>query len=125
LLSSQDAVNAQGAALDAKLSDAYMHGDWSAFSAFVAPDYTASGDGFEWNRADLEREFPKIQLLEFRVERQRVKQLSPGVLLVSDIATMRETYDKQDISGRYVSSDVWVNRDGKWWLLVEQETRLK
>ena len=54
-----------------------------------------------------------------------MKQLSPGVLLVSNVATVRETYNGQDISGRYLSSVVSVLRDGKWLLLVEQEIPLK
>jgi len=121
----QPDANAQGGALDATLTDAYLRKDWAALSAIIAPDYYASGDGFEWGFADLQREFPKIQLADFHIERQRVKQLAPGVLLVSDVATVRETYGGQDISGRYLSTDVWVQRDGKWLLLVEQEIPLK
>lgn len=116
---------AKGAELDQRLTNTYLHRDWAALSTIVAPDYCGSGDGFEWNFSDLQREFPKIQLADFHIERQRVKQLAPGVLLVSDVATVRETYAGQDISGRYKSTDVWVLRDGKWLLLVEQETPLK
>jgi len=124
-LSNQDSINAQGAVLDKKLTDAYLHRDWATLSSFIAPDYYASGGGFEWNRTDLEREFPKIHLQDFHVERQRVKQLAPDALLVTDVATVHETYAGQDISGRLMSSDVWVQRDGKWFLLVEQEVPLK
>lgn len=116
-----ESVESIGAALDSKLTDAYMRKDWPALAAIVAPDYYASGDGFEWDYAALQREFPKIQLVDFHVEHRRVKQLAPGVILVSDVAMVRETYGAQDISGRYWSSDVWVKREGQWRLLVEQE----
>ncbi len=37
---------------------------------------------------------------------------------------MQETFDGEDISGRYCSN-VWVLRKGRWLLLVEQEVRLR
>jgi len=123
--SHQPDAKAQGDALDAKLTDAYLRKDWAALCEIAAPDYYAGGDGFEWGFADLQREFPKIQLADFRIERRRVKQLAPGVLLITDVAAIRETYAGKDISGRYLSTDVWVQRDAKWLLLVEQEVPLK
>jgi len=37
---------------------------------------------------------------------------------------MRETYGDRDISGRYWHGDIWLRRDGRWVLLVEQEVWL-
>jgi hypothetical protein len=85
---------------------------------------TAPGRGSSGIFTALQREFPKIHLSEFHLERQRVKPLSPDLILVNDTFTMRETYAGQDISGRYWSSDVWVRRGGRWLLLVEQELPL-
>jgi hypothetical protein len=99
--------------LDRALTGAYLQRDWRALSGLVAPEYYGAGQGFEWDFAALQREFPKIHLSEFHLERQRVKPLSPDLILVNDTFTMRETYAGQDISGRYWSSDVWVRRGGR------------
>ena len=118
-------ANAKGVELDGRLADIYLHKDALALAVIVAPDYYCSGDGFEWNREDLLREFPKINLSEFHIERRKVKQLSPRLLLINDIVSIRETYSGRDISGRYANSDIWVRRGGQWFLLVEQEIRLR
>jgi Domain of unknown function (DUF4440) len=113
-----------GMALNGRLTDAYRRGDWAALQALVAPDYSGITEDFEWDFASLKREFPKIRLIDSKVERQRVKLLSPDLILVNEVFTMSETFDGEDISGRYCSSNVWVRRNGRWLLLVEQEVRL-
>lgn len=112
-------------ALDNSLTNAYVHQDWNALSALVAPDYYGTGDGIEWDYAALKREFPKIHLTDARAEHQHVKTLGPDMLLINEDMTIRETYDGHDISGRYAMSDIWVRRNGSWSLLVEQELPLK
>ncbi|HTV58791.1 MAG TPA: nuclear transport factor 2 family protein [Verrucomicrobiae bacterium] len=115
----------EGAELDRRLTDTYLRHDSTALADLVAPDYYGTGEGFEWDFAALQREFPKIHLSELHLERQRVKRLAPHLVLVNDFVTMREIYGDQDISGRYWSSDIWVQRNGRWLLLVEQEVPLK
>jgi hypothetical protein len=70
------------------------------------------------------REFPKIRLSDLQVERRHVKWLTPDLLQINSVQTMQEVYDGHDISGRYWTSDIWVRRDGKWLLFVEQEILL-
>ena len=120
-----DDVSPEGAALDRRLSDAYLKQDWPALEKIVAPDYSVLTADGQWDYATLKREFPKIHAKSYQVERQVVKRLSADLILVNDVVTMEETYDGQDISGRYWMSDLWVRRDGKWLLLVEQEVPLK
>jgi hypothetical protein len=114
-----------GAILDARLTTAYHSGDWAALEALVAPDYLGITEDFEWDFASLKREFPKIRLIDSKMERQRVKRLASDLILVNDVFTMHETFDGEDISGRYCTSNVWVHRNGRWLLLVEQEVRLR
>ena len=117
--------SAEGAALDRQLTEAYLRQDWAALEKIVAPDYSGFTLDEQWNLSTLKREFPKVHLVDLMVERQQVKRLRPDLILVSDVFTMHETYSGQDISGRYWSSDIWVRRNGKWLLLVEQEVPLK
>ena len=118
-------TEATAVALDNNLTNAYLHQDWHALSAIVAPDYDGIGDGIEWDYAALRREFPKIHLVEAHAEHQHVKTLSPEMLLINEDMAIRETYDGHDISGRYAMSDIWVRRNGAWFLLVEEELPLK
>jgi len=117
--SSEDIV-ARGAELDRALNDAYLQRDWRALSSMVAPDYYGVTREIEWDYAKLEREFSKIHLTEFHLEKQHVKRLGPDQIMVNDIFTMRETYGGQDTSVRGVSSLIWIRRGGRWLLLVEQ-----
>ena len=50
-----------------------------------------------------------------------MKLLAPDLALVNYVMWMRETYDGKDMSGRYWYSQIWVRREGRWLLLVEQE----
>jgi hypothetical protein len=116
---------AEGAALDQQLTEVYLRQDRVALEKIVAPDYSGFTADEQWDFSALKREFPKIHLADMHVERQQVKRLGPDLILVNDVLTMHETYAGQDISGRYWTSDIWVRRNGKWLLLVEQEVPLK
>lgn len=118
-------VSAKGAELDRRLTEAYLRKDWTALEKFIAPDYAGFTPDEHWDFAGLKREFAKILMTDFHVERQQVRGISPDMILVNDVLTMKESYAGQDISGRYWTSDVWVRRNGKWLLLVEQEVPLK
>lgn len=113
-----------GAALNARLDDAYRQKDWAKLEELVAPDYLGITEDFEWSFADLKREFPKIRLTGSKIERQIVKRLTPDLILVNEVFWMQETFDGADISGRYSTSNIWVRRGERWLLLVEQEVRV-
>jgi hypothetical protein len=86
----------------------------------VAPDYYVF-DGAGGNIARLREAFPKIKTLGYKQEQPYVKILSADLVLVNHLMQMRETYDGKDMSGRYWYSQIWVRREGRWLLLVEQE----
>jgi ketosteroid isomerase-like protein len=46
------------------------------------------------------------------------------LVLLNQDAVLEETYDGEDISGRYRVTTVWARRDGRWRLLFEQEVPL-
>ena len=107
-------------------AEAYLHRDWKAAAVLLAPDYYVNAEGVEGDFAKLKEEFPKIQLFDYQVlSEPRVKSLAPDLALYNDTETMRETYAGRDISGHYWHGDIWVRRNGRWLLLVEQEGRLR
>jgi hypothetical protein len=113
------------ATLDQRLTDAYHIRDWSKLQSLLAPDYSAISEAAEWDLATLQREFPKIHLIDFKIEQRHIRRLSPDLLLINEVAFMHETYENDDTSGRYSNSDIWVRRNGRWLLLLEQEVRLR
>jgi hypothetical protein len=115
-----------GATLDQSLTDAWQSGQWTTLEPLIAPDYQGITEDPNWNFATLKTEFPKIRLRDSKIEKQTVRRLAYDLILVNDVFTMHETYNNQDISGRYSSSDIWVRRNNRsWLLLVEQEVRLR
>jgi hypothetical protein len=119
-----DAIETEVLELDKRLTDVYRRHDAQALLALVAPEYYGDAGDFEWDHDTLMREFPKIRLSDLRVERRHVKRLTPDIVQIDCVQTMQEVYDGQDISGRYWTSGIWVHRDGRWLLLVEQEIPL-
>ena len=123
-MAAKDPAVADVLALDHKYWEAERLKDWPAVVALVAPDYYSIGEDFESDYKELQSEFPKIQLYDYHIGSPHVRRLSNDSILVSYVATMHETYDGKDISGRYWCSTLWVQRNKKWLLLVEEEVRL-
>lgn len=111
--------------LDHRYAEAWRQGDWATVASLMAPDYWGGGADFSWNLETLRQEFPKVKLLEYQNDPKRVQALGPNAVLLSYVTRMRETYDGEDISGRYGYSQIWVRRVGGWRLLVEQEIPLR
>lgn len=121
-----DSVKAAVIAAESRNTQAYLHRDWAAAAALIASDYYANVEGFEGDLAKLKEEFPKIQLFDYQViSGPHLKRLAADLVLYNDIATVRETYAGRDTSGRYWHGDIWLRRNGRWFLLVEQEVGLK
>ena len=118
--SGTESVVAEVLARSHDYDEAWLRGEWSAVKAILAPDYYVF-DGAEGDIARLREDFPKIKTLEYKQEQPHVKILAADLVLVNHVMQMRETYDGKDMSGRYWYSQIWVRREGRWLLLVEQE----
>jgi hypothetical protein len=101
------------------------------------PDYYDNGGDLEWASPPCNRGFPNIHLpdlpsrspfpiclSDLQSERPYVKHLAPELIQVNGTETLHETYDGQDLSGVYWTADVWVRRNSRCWLLVEEELPL-
>jgi hypothetical protein len=111
-------------ALGERLTLAYRRRSWPGVDSLLADDYLGVAPGVEWDRAALRHEFPNIRLESLRSDSAIVRTLGPGVLLLDEDATMRESYAGEDISGRYRLTTAWVLRAGQWKLAFEQEIPL-
>jgi ketosteroid isomerase-like protein len=115
-------LRAEILAMDDRLAKIYRTGDLPGLKALYAPDYLGYWAGQRAaDLATVQREFPKVKLLEFHRDFAVVKELAPGVALLNEDGTMRETYNGVDVSGRYHYTTIWIKRAGRWRLLFEQE----
>ncbi len=114
----------QALGLSDRLTAIYRRGDWPALAALLASDYLGTTPGAQWDGEVLEREFAKIRMTDYQRENFLVKQLAPDLVLLNEDATLKETYDGEDISGRYRMTTIWINRANEWRLLFEQEVPL-
>jgi hypothetical protein len=103
------------------LTAIYQRGDWPALKLVLAPGYLGTAPGQEWDASQLEREFPKVKLIDFVRHNATVKPLGVNVVLLNEDGFLRETYADQDISGWYRFTTIWTRVDGRWRLLFEQE----
>ena len=115
---SPDSLRTLALALSDELSTAYRHGDWPALAALLAPDYLGTVPGERADRAQLKLQFPKTHLIDVRRGDYVVKLLAQGVLLLNEDVILQETYEGQDISGRYRMTTIWGKDADRWRLDV-------
>ena len=111
-------------ALDRQYWEAEKAGDWASLSALVAAEYYGVGDGVEIDRQGMQQDFPKIKLLEYKLNTSHVRLVGPDLAVVSYTGRMKECFGGQDISGQYWYSTTWRHRDTDWKLVIEEEVRL-
>jgi ketosteroid isomerase-like protein len=121
---SPDSLRSLGLGLSDRLGNAYKRADWPAVAALLAPDYLGTAPGLQWDTDSLKKAFPSIHYVAFRRDEATVKQIAPTVLLVNEDGFLTESQAGQEISGRYRFTNVWVQRDQRWQLVVEQEIPL-
>jgi hypothetical protein len=110
--------------LEERLIDPVFRTDSGAVATLLADDFLefgSSGRSFDKTSIliDLKNELPqRVSLLsDFSV-----RELSPGVVLVTYRATRRDLAGQQ--IGQSWRSSIWMHRDGGWQLTFHQGTRI-
>jgi ketosteroid isomerase-like protein len=113
--------------LEQKLADALMKGDVATIASHLADNATfIDPSGTVNTKAQFEADIKSgaLKLESSKIEDMKV-QAHGEVAIVTYKTTDKGTYKGQDISGDYRWIDVFAKRDGKWWLVAGQGTRIQ
>jgi len=113
--------------IEQELTDTIVKSDTSAFEKYLASDYLGVGpDGVTQNKSELLADIKSgtLKLESSTLSDMKVQVADPDMAVVVYRSTDKGTYKGKDITGQYRWLDVFVKRDGKWQIAIDQGTQI-
>src|SRR5437588_10594233 len=111
--------------IEQELTDTIVKSDTSAFEKYLASDYLGIGpDGVTQNKSELLADIKSgtLKLESSTMSDMKIQVAGPDMAVVVYRSDDTGTYKGKDITGAYRWLDVFVKRDGKWQIAIDQGT---
>ena len=113
--------------IEQELTDTIVKSDTSAFEKYLASDYLGIGpDGATQNKSELLADIKSgtLKLESSNLSDMKVQVAEADMAVVVYRSDDKGTYKGKDITGQYRWLDVFVKRDGKWQIAIDQGTQI-
>ncbi len=98
--------------------------DLAAYGKLIAEDFVAIDESGIVGKAASLKEVTNLSIADYTMEDAKVTMLSPDVALLAYKATLKGTYEGQDLGSKpYYYGSVYARRGGRWLAVFTQETR--
>jgi hypothetical protein len=113
--------------IEQELIDTLVKSDTSAFEKYLTSDYLGIGpDGVTQNKSQLLADIKSgtLKLESSNLSDMKVQVTGADMAVVVYRTDDKGTYKGKDITGQYRWLDVFVKRDGKWQIAIDQGTQI-
>ena len=113
--------------IEQELTDTIVKSDTSAFEKYLASDYLGIGpDGVTQNKSELLADIKSgtLKLESSNLSDMKIQVAEADMAVVVYRSDDKGTYKGKDITGQYRWLDVFVKRDGKWQIAIDQGTQI-
>jgi hypothetical protein len=111
--------------IEQELNDSILKSDTTAFEKYLTSDYLGIGpDGVTQNKSELLSDIKSgtLKLESSTYSDMKVQVAGADMAVVVYRSDDKGTYKGKDITGQYRWLDVFVKRDGKWQIAIDQGT---
>jgi hypothetical protein len=113
--------------IEQEILDGILKSDASAAEKYVTSDYLGVGpDGVTQNKAEFLSDIKSgtLKLESSKYSDMKVQAAGADMAVVMYRSNDKGTYKGNDITGEYRWLDVFVKRDGKWQIAIDQGTKI-
>lgn len=113
--------------IEQEILDGILKSDTSALEKYVSSDYLGVGpDGVTQNKSEFLSDVKSgtLKLESSKESEMKVQVADADMAVVVYRTNDKGTYKGKDITGEYRWLDVFVKRDGKWQIAIDQGTQI-
>jgi len=115
-------------ALESKLADHIVRGDWDDYASHLAPDYLHTRDNGQVENKDqtlVSLRDVKRKIIVMELEPSDLMIRIYGDTAISNAEVTVRVRDNGQVNGRRLRvTDIFIKREGQWYVVAGHETRI-